>query len=467
MIVEHNIDVIKTADWIIDLGPEGGDDGGEVVIAGRPEDVACCAASHTGASGEVSGHQAAKKKTSTKAIRSLISESPQARTHVVVDAASEHNLKAVNVEVPRDAMTVFCGPSGSGKSSLAMDTIYAENARYVESLSSYARQFVGQVQKPHVEKIEGLSPAVALEQKNLGHSPRSTVGTVTEVYDYLRILMARLGTMHCPDCQIVVGTQTPDQIVEKVMSLPEGTRALVLAPIEVQAGEASRDTWQSLKSSGYQRVRIDGRTISLDDADPLDPRRKQLVQVVVDRISVQAEDTARIADSVEQALSLGVGVVQIALADANRDEPTWDIQTHSQHLVCGECGRSFTELTPHHFSFNTAVGWCPQCEGLGIQTGTNPAALVTSAAKTLAEGAALLWPDVQQAVSGWMLRALSRKTGVPVDVPFDQLTISQRRVLFRGTGEQWIDVCESDREPGSNSGTVLFRYQFKGLSCFG
>ena len=465
VIVEHNIDVIKTADWIIDLGPEGGDDGGEVVIAGRPEDVARCAASHTGvALAKSLGIKRRKKKTRTKAIRSLISESPQARTHVVVDAASEHNLKAVNVEVPRDAMTVFCGPSGSGKSSLAMDTIYAEGQRrYVESLSSYARQFVGQVQKPHVEKIEGLSPAVALEQKNLGHSPRSTVGTVTEVYDYLRILMARLGTMHCPDCQIVVGTQTPDQIVEKVMSLPQGTRALVLAPIEVQAGEASRDTWQSLKSSGYQRVRIDGRTISLDDADPLDPRRKQLVQVVVDRISVQAEDTARIADSVEQALSLGVGVVQIALADANRDEPTWDIQTHSQHLVCGECGRSFTELTPHHFSFNTAVGWCPQCEGLGIQTGTNPAALVTSASKTLAEGAALLWPDVQQAVSGWMLRALSRKTGVPVDVPFDQLTISQRRVLFRGTGEQWIDVCESDREPGSNSGTVLFRYQFKGF----
>ena len=147
-------------------------------------------------------------------------ESPAARTHVVVEAASEHNLKAVNVQVPRDAMTVFCGPSGSGKSSLAMDTIYAEGQRrYVESLSSYARQFVGQVQKPHVEKIEGLSPAVALEQKNLGHSPRSTVGTVTEVYDYLRILMARLGTMYCPDCQIAVGTQTPDQIVEKVMAM--------------------------------------------------------------------------------------------------------------------------------------------------------------------------------------------------------------------------------------------------------
>ena len=164
-------------------------------------------------------------------------------------------------------MTVFCGPSGSGKSSLAMDTIYAEGQRrYVESLSSYARQFIGQVQKPHVERIEGLSPAVALEQKNLGHSPRSTVGTVTEIYDYLRILMARLGTMHCPDCGVPVGTQTPDQIVDKVMSLPEGTRALLLSPIDVEAGEASLDTWQSLRSIGYQRVRIDGVTVALDDS---------------------------------------------------------------------------------------------------------------------------------------------------------------------------------------------------------
>jgi excinuclease ABC subunit A len=322
---------------------------------------------------------------------------------------------------------------------------------------------VGQVQKPHVEKIEGLSPAVALEQKNLGHSPRSTVGTVTEVYDYLRILMARLGVMHCPDCQVPVGTQTPDQIVEKVMAMPVGTRALVLAPIEVQAGEASRDTWQSLRSTGYQRIRIDGRTIALDDAKTLDPRKRQVVQVVVDRIAIEADDRTRITDSVEQALSLGVGVLQIAVADEEREEPLWKTQTHSQHLVCGCCGRSFSELTPHHFSFNTAIGWCPQCEGLGTQTGTNPAALVTSTAKTLAEGAALLWPEVQQSVSGWMLNALSRHTGIPIDVPFDALTVSQRRILFRGTGPQWIEVRESDKKGNKKSGAILFRYQFKGF----
>ena len=464
VIVEHNVDVIKTADWIIDLGPEGGEGGGQIVVAGRPDEVARCQASYTGVALAKSLGIKRKKSRKPAATRSLVMQSPEARTHVVVEAASEHNLKAVDVDLPRDAMTVFCGPSGSGKSSLAMDTIYAEGQRrYVESLSSYARQFVGQLQKPQVERIEGLSPAVALEQKNLGHSPRSTVGTVTEVYDYLRILMARLGTMHCPDCQIPVGTQTPDQIVEKVMALPVATRALLLAPIEVQAGEASRDTWQSLRSTGYQRVRIDGRTIGLDDAKPLDPRKRQTVQVVVDRVVIQPEDRSRISDSVEQALSLGIGVLQIAIADDQREEPLWQVSTHSQHLVCGCCGRSFTDLTPHHFSFNTGIGWCSQCEGLGTQTGTNPTALVTSSSKTLAEGAALLWPDVQLNVSQWMLNALARQTGVPVDVPFDQLTVSHRRVLFRGTGAQWIEVRESDTSAKKKSSATLFRFQFKGF----
>ncbi|MGI9473778.1 MAG: excinuclease ABC subunit UvrA [Rubripirellula sp.] len=465
VIVEHNMDVVKTADWVIDLGPEGGEGGGEIVAEGRPEKVAKSPASYTGAALAKSlGIKRKAVRRKANAIRQIVSESPAARTHVVVEAASEHNLKAVDVEVPRDAMTVFCGPSGSGKSSLAMDTIYAEGQRrYVESLSSYARQFVGQVQKPHVEKIEGLSPAVALEQKNLGHSPRSTVGTVTEVYDYMRILMARLGTMHCPDCQIPVGTQTPDQIVEKVMDHPEGTRALLLAPIEVQSGEASRDTWQSLRSIGYQRVRVDGKTIGLDDAPPLDPRKRQEVQVVVDRILVQPSDRSRISDSVEQALSLGVGVLQVAIAEEDREEPRWKVETHSQHLVCECCGRSFNDLTPHHFSFNTGIGWCPQCEGLGTQTGTNPAALVTSPVKTLQEGAALLWPSVDENVSAWMLQALARHTGIAIDVPYDQLTVSQRRILFRGTGPQWIEVRESDAGKKSKASKVLFRFQFKGF----
>ncbi|MGB7346760.1 MAG: excinuclease ABC subunit UvrA [Pirellulaceae bacterium] len=465
VIVEHNLDVIKTADWVIDIGPEGGEGGGVVVAEGRPEEVALAANSYTGeALAKALGIKRKSAKRPATAIKDIIAPPPAARTHIVVEHASEHNLKSVSVNVPRDAMTVFCGPSGSGKSSLAMDTIYAEGQRrYVESLSSYARQFIGQVQKPKVERIEGLSPAVALEQKNLGHSPRSTVGTVTEVYDYLRILMARLGTMHCPDCQCEVGTQTPDQIVDKVMAMPAGTRALLMSPIEVIAGDASNDTWQSLRSQGFQRVRIDGVTVSLDEAPNLDPRRKQVVQVVVDRIAIDPNERTRISDSVEQALSLGVGVIEVAIADPDRDEPNWITFTHSQHLVCGDCGRSFNPLSPHHFSFNSAVGWCPQCEGLGSQTGTNPAALISSPTATLAEGASLLWPSVDQAVSMWMLSALSRHTGIPIDVPFDNLSVAQRRILFHGLGDNWIEVRQSDTKPSSKASTVIFRFQFKGF----
>ncbi len=469
VIVEHNTDVIKTSDWVIDLGPEGGAGGGRVVVEGRPAEIAKNGNSFTGAA------LAKSLGIKRRAIRrgrphhQIAAVSAKAKTHIVVEAASEHNLKSVSVEIPRDAMTVFCGPSGSGKSSLAMDTIYAEGQRrYVESLSSYARQFIGQVQKPRVERIEGLSPAVALEQRNLGHSPRSTVGTVTEVFDYLRILMARLGTMHCPDCGTPVGTQTPDQITDKLMAMPEGTRGLLLSPIDVAAGELSNDTWQSLRSSGYQRVRIDGVTVPLDEAPTLDPRRRQAVQVVVDRIVIQESDRSRISDSVEQALSLGIGVLQFAVADQDRDEANWTVDTHSQHLVCGDCGRSFQELTPHHFSFNSAIGWCPQCEGLGTQTGTNPAALISSPRATLAEGASILWPSVDHAVSRWMLRGLSRQTGIPLDVPYDQLSVSQRRILFRGTGQDWIEVRQADSKEGSarkakSDSNVLFRFQFKGF----
>ncbi len=469
VIVEHNCDVIKTADWVIDLGPEGGDGGGQLVAEGRPIDIAKTASSFTGAALAKALGVKRRDKKPAKQTHEIAIASPRARTHIVVENANEHNLKSVDVEIPRDAMTVFCGPSGSGKSSLAMDTIYAEGQRrYVESLSSYARQFIGQVQKPQVDRIEGLSPAVALEQRNLGHSPRSTVGTVTEVFDYLRIMMARLGIMHCPQCGIAVGTQTPDQIVDKVMAMPDGTRALLLAPIDVIAGEASQDTWQTLRSIGYQRVRIDGVTVSLDDAPALDPRKRQTVQVVVDRIVIQESDRSRISDSVEQALSLGIGVMELAIADQDRDESKWSVHRHSQHLVCGACGRSFQELTPHHFSFNSAIGWCPQCEGLGSQTGTNPAALISSSAASLIEGASILWPNVEHAVSRWMLSALSRHTGVPVDVPFDQLNVSQRRILFRGTGNDWIEVRQLDQKEGQGrkakaDSTVLFRFQFKGF----
>ncbi|MEM9825527.1 MAG: excinuclease ABC subunit UvrA [Planctomycetota bacterium] len=455
VIVEHNTDVIKTADWVIDLGPEGGAGGGTVIAEGRPQDVAKQTDSRTGeALAKAMGIR--RKNKPKEPTRSLTPLSADARTHVIVHGAAQHNLRSIDVRIPRDQMTVFCGPSGSGKTSLAMDTIYAEGQRrYVESLSSYARQFIGQAEKPTVDRIEGLSPAVALEQKNLGHSPRSTVGTVTEVYDYLRILMARLGQPHCPDCAIPVGTQTPDQIVDKVLAIKTGTRALLMAPLEVTPGPSSADTWKSLQSMGYTRVRIDGKTLELDAAPALDARKVQHVQVVVDRVTIQEDERSRISDSVEQALSLGVGVMQVAIADKDRPEPRWDVVSHSQHLVCEKCGRSFPELTPHHFSFNSGIGWCSQCEGLGVQTGTDPAALFTAPGMTLADGAAWLWPATDNALSHAMLVALGRHTGVPIDVPVRELTVSQRRVLLRGTGDDWIEV---DTDAG-----IKLRFQFKGF----
>lgn len=479
VVVEHNLDVIKTADWVIDLGPLGGEKGGEIVAEGTPRNIARIKDSYTGAAlakifTPSSRSAAVKKKALSSDAKKNGSVTPQSRTHLTVEGACQHNLKHVDVTIPRDAMTVFCGPSGSGKSSLAMDTIYAEGQRrYVESLSSYARQFIGQAQKPKVERIEGLSPAVALEQKNIGHSPRSTVGTVTEVYDYLRILMARLGVMHCPKCQTPVGTQTADQIIDKVMAMPDGTRILLLAPVEVEPGEASTDAWRHLRAGGYQRLRIDGVTHPIDQAPAWDPRRNQRIQVVVDRVVVAAGERSRIGDSVEQALSLSGGILDVAIAVADRDEPNWDEKRHSQHLVCESCERSFQALTPHHFSFNSAVGWCPQCDGLGTQRGTNPAALLSSFSHTLLQGASLLWPGVASPVSVAMLRGLSRATGLQLETPIEELTLSQRRILFHGTGARWIDVRTSDFDDqaaatefgfgAAGDGGVLFRYQFKGF----
>ena len=473
VIVEHNLDVIQAADWIIDLGLEGGEGGGKIIAKGAPLTVAKSTKSYTAkALAQSLGIKTSSQLKDQIDQRSEKIEPARAKTHIVVESATEHNLKSVSVDVPRDAMTVFCGPSGSGKSSLSMDTIYAEGQRrYVESLSSYARQFIGQVQKPRVERIEGLSPAVALEQKNLGHSPRSTVGTVTEIYDYLRILLSRLGTMHCPSCHCKVGTQTSDQITEKVLALPEATKTLLLAPLDVQPGEASLMTWQSLRTAGYSRVRIDGETHSLDNAPALDPRRRQRVQVVVDRMVIRATEQSRIADSVEQALSLGVGELQIAVANEQLPESRWEEISHSQHLVCDRCGRSFQELTPHHFSFNTTVGWCSDCEGLGTQTGTNPTALLGTPSDSLIDGVALLWPDVNSKYSLAMLRAIESQYGIPVDKPFEELSVAHRRLLFRGLGDHWIPVHARDlADPAAKGAKVnasddkpIFRFQFKGF----
>ncbi|NLU20927.1 MAG: ATP-binding cassette domain-containing protein, partial [Phycisphaerae bacterium] len=331
VVIEHNLDVIKTADWVIDLGPEGGAGGGRVVVAGTPEEVAACTESYTG--------QALREVLAANGRRDYLDQHRRDAgatldgceggaalprrgldpggngelTEIVVAGAQQHNLKNITVRFPRGRTTVCTGVSGSGKSSFALDTVYAEGQRrYVESLSSYARQFLGQVAKPRVERVEGLSPAISIEQKTTSRSPRSTVGTVTEVYDYMRVLWARVGKPYCPKCNVPIGTQTSDEIVERVLALPEGTKALVLAPLERSGNEEYADLFAREKANGFARVRVDGVVYELAAPPVLDRRSRHRVELVVDRISIRPGARARIADSVEMALSIGNGWMTLA-----------------------------------------------------------------------------------------------------------------------------------------------------------
>lgn len=457
LVVEHNLDVIQAADWIIDMGPEGGSGGGRIVAAGPPTEVAKCRESYTGkALSKYFRQQGTPPDPGKSGTRKKRARKVEYAKAISVQGASEHNLRSVDAKIDRDRMTVFCGPSGSGKSSLAMDTIYAEGQRrYVESLSSYARQFVNQMHKPRLEHVDGLSPAIAIEQKNLGHTPRSTVGTVTEVYDYLRILMSRLGTNYCPDCDIKVGTQTVDQVVDKVIGAPQGTRIYLLAPIQTDNSTDIETLFQDFQANGYTRVRVDGFTHNVEEPPSLDKRRRHEIELVVDRVQVSPKSKSRIAESVEAALAIGKGILHVAYHDDDLPEPRWKVVKHSQHLACEKCGRSFERLGPHNFSFNSQLGWCEACEGLGVQTGANPAALIRDPALSLEQGAVLLWPDVSAPMAREMVRAFGRETGFPIDKPVDELTTRQRRLLLHGTGDLWIRVGE----PGAGG----FRFQYKGL----
>ena len=454
LVVEHNLDVIKTADWVIDLGPEGGSGGGRVVISGTPEEVAACEESYTGKA-IAKALQPREEIPPPKSKKG--SSTPTLATEIKVRGASQHNLKTLDLDVERDKMTVFCGPSGSGKSSMAMDTIYAEGQRrYVESLSSYARQFVNQLEKPRVDQIEGLSPAIAIEQKNLGSTPRSTVGTVTEIYDYLRILMARLGTPYCPDCDKPVGTQTADDVVDKILAYEEGTRLLLMAPVTPESGQSYEQLWDDIKANGYQRVRIDKETYEVDSLPALNPRGSHQVEIVVDRAVVKSSARSRIADSIEVALSLGVGVCHVAECQEEVPETFWNVVRHSQHLACHCCGRSFETLGPHNFSFNSQLGWCTDCEGIGTQNGADPKVIIDDPELTIKAGAISIWPSLKSKMSAAMLKAWTTGTGIPDNKPFSQLDARQRRMVFFGTGNRWFEVKDK-------SDNVQFSFQFKGL----
>jgi len=478
LVVEHNLDVVKRADHCIDLGPEGGAGGGRVVATGTPERIAKVRGSATGralapvlAAAEsiaaaTPGPRRRKapaadadRRALERATAASIDPGPPA---ITIRGARQHNLRNVDADIPRGALTVCCGPSGSGKTSLAFDTLYAEGQRrYVESLSPYARQFVGQVPKPLFERIEGLSPAVAIEQRSTGGTPRSTVGTLTEMYDHFRVLAARLGQLHCPDCRIPVGGRSVDQIVDGLGALPAGTRLLLLAPVEPRPGQTPDALFASLRAAGHVRVRIDGRTVRLDESPQVDKRRRSRIEIVIDRVTVDAA-RSRLAQSVEAALAAGGGTMLVARAVDGREEPDWPVEVASRLLACPQCGRGFRPLEPRQFSFNSPLGWCPQCDGLGTRTGVEHGALVRDPSRSLADGALDLWPGLAAAVSRAMLAALAGATGLPLDVPLADLSGLQQRVLFEGTGDRWIEV---PRPRGVAGAGPWFAFRFKGLEA--
>jgi excinuclease ABC subunit A len=463
VVIEHNLDVVKTADWIIDLGPDGGAGGGWIVAQGSPEQVVEVPESYTGIALErvlkrvnKNGKPAKQPKPARSARNNGRASSESGLTAIEVRGARQHNLKGIDLDIPRNRMTVCSGPSGSGKSSLAIDTLYAEGQRrYVESLSSYARQFLAPLQKPRVERITGLSPAISIEQKTTSKSPRSTVGTVTEIYDYLRILFARLGHPFCPKCGVPIGTQTADEIVEKVLHLPEGTKVYIMAPVERRDGERYEDIWNELRASGFVRVRVDGQSVSLDQPPKLSHRRKHKVEVVVDRAIVRRATRSRLADSIEAALDLGKGVLHVARVGDESKEKSWPVDRYSQHRVCDRCSRSFDELAPHHFSFNSPLGWCPVCQGLGIQHGANPAELIPDGRRSLRQGAVVVWPDFAKTpFFARMIEALADAEGIDLDAPFDDLDSRSRRLILHGAGDTWYSVAGKG---------PAFSFQYKGL----
>ena len=354
---------------------------------------------------------------------------------IIIKGVNQHNLKNVDLELPKNELIVFTGVSGSGKSSLAFDTIFAEGQRrYVESLSTYACQFLGQMDKPDVESIEGLSPAISIDQKSTSNNPRSTVGTVTEIYDYLRLLYARIGVPHCPQCGDEIKPQSIDEIVDKIMSLPEGSKIQVIAPIvRGQKGEFA-SVLNELKQEGFIRVRIDGTIYNLDEDDiELKKTQKHTIDVVVDRIVIKESAKSRLADSAQTALQKAGGLMAV---DVNGEKEL----IFSEKLACAKCGLSFEELAPRIFSFNNPYGACPTCSGLGADFVIDPDLIVPDKKKSLKQGAIYPWSKATTSYYNDLIESVARHYGIDMDKPFEELSEKEQNIILYGSGNELLKI---------------------------
>jgi excinuclease ABC subunit A len=394
---------------------------------------------------------------------------------IIIHGAREHNLKNIDVQIPRDKLVVLTGLSGSGKSSLAFDTIYAEGQRrYVESLSAYARQFLGQMEKPDLDYIEGLSPAISIDQKGTSRNPRSTVGTVTEVYDYLRLLFARIGHPHCPNCGLPIAQQSPQQIVDTLQAMPEGSRIMILAPLVRERKGEHLGLFEDARRAGFVRVRVNGTVYELDEVPKLEKYKKHTVEVVVDRLVIRRHspdqelhgdgsdpDRTRLLDSVETALKLGGGIIGVATVPSDPEVKPEEF-TFSEHLACPNCGFSSGEIEPRNFSFNSPQGACPACTGLGVVQEFDPELVIPNTDLTLAEGAVHPWVRASQSASGYysaILEALAGRYGFSTQVPVKDLTPAARKLILYGNGGELIKVAFD----GSNGRKRIHEMTFEGV----
>ena len=377
---------------------------------------------------------------------------------IIVRGAREHNLKNITVEIPRDQMVVITGISGSGKSSLAFDTIYAEGQRrYVESRSSYARQFLGHMDKPDVDQIEGLSPAISIDQRGGSRNPRSTVGTVTEIYDYLRLLYARIGIPHCPQCGRQVAKQSAQQIVDAVLGMESGTRFQVLAPLVKDRKGHHRPVFEDVRKAGFVRVRVDGRARDVDEEIELDRYKMHTIEAMVDRLIIpdgkENGFRSRLTDSIETALRLGDGV---AIVNVVSTDPAQDI-LYSEHLACPDCGISLPEIEPRTFSFNSPHGACPECQGLGVRMELDPELVVPNPDQSIAEGAIAAW-NVQDQDGYWwqMLKSACDHFGIPTGVPWRELNHAQQQIVLYGGGDEQVRIRYTNRDGRSSEYAARF-----------